>query len=82
VEAELDPLDDRVAKFCVRGGIRTLTTCLDYGRSEQGWAWMKDIISVLDQPHEVVQQGTNGDYPEVSYTLLSQTVEGLIPWSL
>ncbi|NEA30730.1 NPCBM/NEW2 domain-containing protein [Streptomyces sp. SID13031] len=48
-----------------------------YGRSEQGWAWMKDIISVLDKPHEVPQQGTNGDYPEVSYTLLSQTVEGL-----
>jgi hypothetical protein len=48
-----------------------------YGRSEQGWAWMKDIISVLRQPHEVPQQGTNGDYPEVSYTLLSQTVEGL-----
>ena len=48
-----------------------------YGRSEQGWAWMKDIISVLGQPHEVPSQGTNGDYPEVSYTLLSQTVEGL-----
>lgn len=48
-----------------------------YGRSEQGWAWMKDIIAALGQPHEVPQQGTNGDYPEVSYTLLSQTVEGL-----
>lgn len=48
-----------------------------YGRSEQGWAWMKDIISVLDKPHEVPSQGSNGDYPEVSYTLLSQTVEGL-----
>ena len=48
-----------------------------YGRSEQGWAWMKDIIGALDEPHEVVQQGTNGDYPEVSFTLVSQTVEGL-----
>ncbi|MGW6281295.1 NPCBM/NEW2 domain-containing protein [Kribbella sp. NPDC055071] len=48
-----------------------------YGRTEQGWAWMKDIIAVLGKPHEVPQQGTNGDYPEVSYTLLSQTVEGL-----
>jgi hypothetical protein len=48
-----------------------------YGRSEQAWAWMKDIISVLGRPHEVPSQGTNGDYPEVSYTLLSQTVEGL-----
>ncbi|HET6294006.1 MAG TPA: NPCBM/NEW2 domain-containing protein [Kribbella sp.] len=48
-----------------------------YGRSEQGWAWMKDIIGALDEPHEVVQQGTNGDYPEVPFTLVSQTVEGL-----
>jgi hypothetical protein len=29
VEVELDPLDDRVAKFCVRGGIGTLTTRLE-----------------------------------------------------
>ncbi|TDW22039.1 NPCBM/NEW2 domain-containing protein [Kribbella kalugense] len=48
-----------------------------YGRSEQAWSRMKDIISVLGQPHEVPSQGTNGDYPEVSYTLVSQTVEGL-----
>ncbi|MEQ7007090.1 NPCBM/NEW2 domain-containing protein [Actinopolymorpha sp. B17G11] len=48
-----------------------------YGRSEQGWAWMKDIIGALNEPHEVVQQGTNGDYPEVSFTLVSHTVEGL-----
>lgn len=48
-----------------------------YGRSEQGWAWMKSIIDALDEPHEVVQQGTNGDYPEISFTLVSQTVEGL-----
>jgi hypothetical protein len=48
-----------------------------YGRSEQGWAWMTDIIGALDEPHEVVQQGTNGDYPEVPFTLVSQTVEGL-----
>ncbi|MFF1819592.1 NPCBM/NEW2 domain-containing protein [Kribbella sp. NPDC058245] len=49
-----------------------------YGRSEQAWSWMKNvIIDQLDKPHEVVQQGTNGDYPEVPFTLVSQTVEGL-----
>ncbi|WP_369373225.1 NPCBM/NEW2 domain-containing protein [Promicromonospora sp. Populi] len=49
-----------------------------YGRSEEAWAWMRDtIIAALDEPHEVVQQGTNGDYPEIPFTLVSQTVEGL-----
>ncbi|WP_405059247.1 NPCBM/NEW2 domain-containing protein [Kribbella sp. NBC_01505] len=49
-----------------------------YGRSEQAWSWMNNvIIDQLDKPHEVVQQGTNGDYPEVPFTLVSQTVEGL-----
>ncbi len=49
----------------------------NYGHDEQAWVWMKDIISKLHLPHEVRTQGTNGDYPETSYTLLSQTVEGL-----
>ncbi|WP_447138593.1 NPCBM/NEW2 domain-containing protein [Micromonospora sp. LZ34] len=49
----------------------------NYGFDEQAWTWMKDIISKLHLPHEVPTQGTNGDYPETSYTLVSQTVEGL-----
>ncbi|AWB96632.1 hypothetical protein DCE93_14065 [Agromyces badenianii] len=49
----------------------------NYGHDEQAWAWMKDIISKLHLPHEVRTQGVNGDYPELSYTLVSQTVEGL-----
>lgn len=49
----------------------------NYGHDEQAWAWMKDIISKLHLPHEVRTQGVNGDYPETSYTLVSQTVEGL-----
>ncbi|WP_194409686.1 NPCBM/NEW2 domain-containing protein [Microbacterium cremeum] len=48
-----------------------------YGRDDAAWAWMKDIISKLHLPHEVRTQGSNGDYPETSYTLVSQTVEGL-----
>ncbi|WP_262286351.1 NPCBM/NEW2 domain-containing protein [Micromonospora sp. MA102] len=49
----------------------------NYGFDEQAWTWMKDIIAKLHLPHEVPTQGTNGDYPETSFTLLSQTVEGL-----
>ncbi|RKN55238.1 hypothetical protein D7193_11065 [Micromonospora costi] len=49
----------------------------NYGFDEQAWTWMKDIIAKLHLPHEVPTQGTNGDYPETSFTLVSQTVEGL-----
>ncbi|MEU1688982.1 NPCBM/NEW2 domain-containing protein [Micromonospora sp. NPDC005707] len=49
----------------------------NYGFDEQAWTWMKDITAKLHLPHEVPTQGTNGDYPETSFTLLSQTVEGL-----
>ncbi|WP_265520806.1 NPCBM/NEW2 domain-containing protein [Oerskovia flava] len=52
-------------------------TLFTYGRDEQAWVWMKDIISKLHLPHEVRTQGSNGDYPETSYTLVSQTIEGL-----
>ncbi|MFD4960350.1 NPCBM/NEW2 domain-containing protein [Microbacterium sp. NPDC058389] len=48
-----------------------------YGQDDKAWAWMKDVISKLHLPHEVRTQGSNGDYPETSYTLVSQTVEGL-----
>ena len=49
-----------------------------YGRSEQGWAWMKDIIIARwTSRTRSSQQGTNGDYPEMPFTLVSQTVEGL-----
>lgn len=53
-------------------------TFFPYGKNELGWKWMKYIIDRLNQPHEISSQGTNGDYPEVSYTLISQTVEGLM----
>ncbi|UKS27157.1 hypothetical protein LOZ80_37830 [Paenibacillus sp. HWE-109] len=53
-------------------------TFFPYGQNELGWKWMKFIIDRLDEPHEISSQGTNGDYPEVSYTLISQTIEGLM----
>lgn len=49
-----------------------------YNRNEQAWYWMHYILSVREKPHHVRKQGTNGDYPEVSFTFLSHTVEGLM----
>ena len=46
-------------------------------RPNSAWHFMKYIISQKDLPHEHRSQGTNGDYPEISFTLVSQTVFGL-----
>lgn len=48
------------------------------GQCERAWHWMKHIISRKDLPHEHKSQGTNGDYPEISFTFISHTVEGLM----
>jgi len=53
-------------------------TYFPYGRVEEAWKWMKYIIDQKDKPHVVTQQGKNGEYPEVSFTLVSQVVEGLM----
>lgn len=49
-----------------------------HGRCEEAWYWMKHIISQKDLPHEHKSQGTNGDYPEISFTFISQVVEGML----
>jgi hypothetical protein len=49
-----------------------------YNRADDAWKWMKYIGDVKDNAHEVAAQGTNGDYPEISYTLVSQFVEGMM----
>lgn len=48
------------------------------GQSERAWYFMKNIISQKDLPHEHKSQGTNGDYPEISFTFISQTIMGLM----
>lgn len=49
-----------------------------YNRNEQGWKWMKHILSTIDQGHAAGNlTGTNGNYPEVSYVLISNVVENL-----
>lgn len=47
-------------------------------QNDRAWFWMKHIINLKDLPHEHKSQGTNGDYPEISFTFISQTVEGLM----
>lgn len=49
-----------------------------YNRSDDAWKWMKYIGDTKDNAHEVASQGTNGDYPEISYTLVSQFVSGMM----
>ncbi|MDL9980210.1 hypothetical protein [Microbacterium candidum] len=48
------------------------------GDVERAFAWMLRIFSRRDEPHIVPQQGVNGTYPEVAFTLLAQGVAGLL----
>ena len=49
-----------------------------YNQNDRAWFWMKHIISQKDLPHEHKTQGANGDYPEISFTFISQVVEGIM----
>lgn len=49
-----------------------------HSRNEEALYWMKHIISQKDLPHEHKSQGTNGDYPEISFTFISQVIEGMM----
>lgn len=49
-----------------------------YNRNDEAWKWMKYITSIKDEPHERPIQGTNGDYPEISFTFVSHTIEGMM----
>jgi len=50
-----------------------------YHHNETGWKWMKYIISKIDQTHAMSNlTGNNGNYPEVSYVLISNVVENLL----
>ncbi|SEM28177.1 ricin-type beta-trefoil lectin domain protein [Streptacidiphilus jiangxiensis] len=41
------------------------------------WKWMQQIYASVDQVHASGRM-LNGDYPEIPFTLLSQTVQGLL----
>lgn len=49
-----------------------------YNKADLAWKWMKYIIDIKDQPHERPVQGTNGDYPEISFTFVSHVIEGMM----
>lgn len=50
-----------------------------YHRNELGWKWMEHIIRNLNQGHVTEGlTGSNGDYPEISYVLISNVVENLL----
>lgn len=53
-------------------------TFFPYNQNNRAWFWMKYIISQKDIPHERKSQGTNGDYPEISFTFISQVIEGIM----
>ncbi len=48
-----------------------------YHQNDRAWYWMKYIINQKDFPHEHKTQGTNYDYPEISFTFISQIIEGM-----
>lgn len=49
-----------------------------YHKNDEAWKWMKYITLLKDQPHERPSQGTNGDYPEISFTFVSQVIEAMM----
>lgn len=53
-------------------------TYFPYNRNAEAWKWMQYIMDTKDEPHERPTQGTNGDYPEISFTFISNTIEGLM----
>lgn len=53
-----------------------------YNQAERGWSWMKYIGDRIDLPHVHASQGKNGDYPEISFTLISSALQGLLGLSL
>jgi hypothetical protein len=47
-------------------------------RIKQGWKWMEDIINNIDIQFPVSKTTGDGNYPEISFVLVSNVVEGLM----
>lgn len=52
-----------------------------YHKGDEAWYWMKYIGESLNEQHVKASQGKNGDYPEISFTMISHAVEGLMGFS-
>ncbi|MFF3618932.1 hypothetical protein [Streptomyces sp. NPDC002467] len=81
-EAYLDYIDQQASGADRPTNIEALTylpdTFFRNDRNDTAWKWMKQVYDRKDVQHVNTKQGTNGDYPEVSFTLVGQTVEGLL----
>lgn len=53
-----------------------------YHQAERAWRWMKQIGDGRCLPHVHARQGLNEDYPELSFTMVSNAVEGLLGVSI
>ncbi|WP_054010834.1 hypothetical protein [Arthrobacter sp. ERGS1:01] len=51
---------------------------LRHGDANTAWRWIRHIYARRNDPHVVPQQGLNGSYPEVSFTLVAQIISGLL----
>lgn len=81
-DAYLDFVDAEASGSGRPGNIEAITylpdTFFRHNRNETAWKWMQHVYDQREARHAVSRQGLNGDYPEVSFTLVSQTVEGLM----
>lgn len=82
IEFVLENLGEGIGSSGVPTNLEAYTYIPDmlfpYNRSDDAWKWMKYITSIKDEPHERPSQGTNGDYPEISFTFVSQVIEGMM----
>ncbi|MFJ9824853.1 hypothetical protein ACIRSU_10805 [Streptomyces sp. NPDC101160] len=81
-EAYLDYVDAQAEGAGRPDNIEALTYLPDTffadNRPDTAWKWMRRVYAQKDAQHVNTRQGTNGDYPEVSFTLVAQTVQGLL----
>ncbi|MFH8370522.1 hypothetical protein [Streptomyces sp. NPDC018031] len=82
LDAYLDYIDEQAEGAGRPDNIEALTYLPDTffagNRADTAWKWMRHVYQQKDVRHVNSGQGANGDYPEVSFTLLSQTVQGLM----
>jgi len=81
-DAYLDYIDAQASGAGRPGNIEAITylpdTFFRYNHGGTAWKWMQDVYDKREDPHVNSGQGLDGDYPEVSFTLVSQTIEGLM----
>ncbi|MFD8415949.1 hypothetical protein ACFV2Q_30040 [Streptomyces sp. NPDC059650] len=81
-EAYLDYIDQQASGEGRPDNIEALTylpdTFFTNNRADTAWRWMQHVYDRREDQHVNSAQGANGDYPEVSFSLLGQTVEGLL----